>query len=147
MPSPDKIGQVTSNDLLFRQFSEEFRNLCLDPQPIELLLSKLQAWALLGQLQLALRHPKNKGATADLAKHVAQIIQKQVAVTPALAEVAKRGWNHDVPEKVVTFSQVTEFISEYLKNGGRVGDKYCSRKDYIATDWQPIVHFLDQLRP
>jgi hypothetical protein len=87
------LGQINSDDPLFEQFNEEFRNLCLDPQPIELLLSKLQAWALFSQLQLALRHPKNKGATADIAKHFAEVIQKQVAVTPALAEVAKRGWD------------------------------------------------------
>jgi len=84
---------INDNEPLFQQFSEEFRNLCLDPQPIELLLSKLQAWALLSQLQLALRHPENKGTTAAIAKHFAEVIQKQVAKTPALAEVAKRGWD------------------------------------------------------
>jgi len=91
------FSQISHDDPLFEQFSEEFRNLCLDPQPIEFLLSKLQAWALFSQLQLALRHPENKGATADVAEHFAKSIEKQVAVTPALAEVAKRGWNpqHD----------------------------------------------------
>ena len=87
------IHHIKNDEPLFEQFSEEFRNLCLDPQPIELLLSKLQAWALLSQLQLALRHPENKGATADIAKHFAEEIQKKVATTPALAEVAKRGWD------------------------------------------------------
>lgn len=89
----ETMNQVSHDDPLFEQFSEEFRNLCLDPQPITLLLSKLQAWALLSQLQLALRHPENKGATADIGRHFAEVIQKQVAVTPALAEVAKRGWD------------------------------------------------------
>lgn len=87
------FSQVSHDDPLFEQFSEEFRNLCLDPQPIELLLSKLQAWALFGQLQLALRHPENKGATVDVARHFAKEIEKQVAKTPVLAEVAKRGWD------------------------------------------------------
>jgi hypothetical protein len=84
---------ISHDDPLFEQFSEEFRNLCLDPHPINLLLSKLQAWALFGQLQLALRHPENKGATADIARHFAEQIQKQIATTPVLAEVAKRGWD------------------------------------------------------
>jgi hypothetical protein len=84
---------INDNEPLFQQFHDEFRNLCFDPQPIELRLSKLQAWALFSQLQLALRHPENKGATADIARHFAEVIQKQVAKTPALAEVAKRGWD------------------------------------------------------
>jgi hypothetical protein len=88
-----KPGTVNHNDPIFEQFSEEFRNICLDPQPVGLLLSKLQVWAILANLQLALRHPDNKGAMAEIAKSLAQQIEKQIATTPALAEVAKRGWN------------------------------------------------------
>ena len=84
---------ISNDDPLFESFSEEFRNLCVDPQPIVLPLTKLQAWVLFSQLQLALRHPKNKGSSADIAKYIAEQIQKHVAVSPALAEVAKRGWN------------------------------------------------------
>lgn len=87
------FSNIAHEDPIFEPFSEEFRALCLDPQPIELLLSKLQAWALLSQLQLALRHPENKGTTADVGRHFAKEIERQVAKTPALAEVARRGWN------------------------------------------------------
>ena len=52
---------IPSNDPLFQPFSKEFRNLCLDPQPLQLRLTKLQGWVILRQLQLALRHPKKQG--------------------------------------------------------------------------------------
>jgi hypothetical protein len=93
------IHHIKSDDPLFEQFSEEFRALCLDPQPIELLLSKLQAWALFSELQLALRHPENNGPSAEIARHFAEQIQKKVATTPALAEVAKRGWDTKYDEE------------------------------------------------
>lgn len=84
---------IPSNDPLFQPFSKEFRNLCLDPQPLQLRLTKLQGWVILRQLQLALRHPKNKGSTASITRDIAKKIESIVAVTPALAEVAKRGWD------------------------------------------------------
>ena len=93
------IHHIKNDDPLFEQFSEEFRALCLDPQPIELLLSKLQAWALFSELQLALRCPKNKGPAAEIARHFTEQIQKKVATTPALAEVAKRGWDTKYDEE------------------------------------------------
>jgi hypothetical protein len=89
----DLIHHIKGDEPLFERFSEEFRALCLDPQPIKLLLSKLQAWALFSELQLALRHPDNKGSAAEIARHFAAQLQKKVATTPALAEVAKRGWD------------------------------------------------------
>lgn len=95
----DLIHHIKDDDPLFQQFGDEFRELCLDPQPVDLLLSKLQAWALFSQLQLALRHPENKGNAADIGRHFAELLEKQIATTPALAEVAKRGWDAKYDER------------------------------------------------
>lgn len=78
---------------LYEQFEGEFRVLCEDKQPVILELTKLQAWSLLSQLQLALRHPENKGPTSDIAREIAGAIQEKIATSPALAEVARRGWD------------------------------------------------------
>lgn len=43
------------------------------------------------------------------------------------------------------YAAVIQFISDYIDNGGCVPEKYTSSEDYIAEQWQPLVHLLDQL--
>lgn len=64
-------------------------------------LDAATAFTVLGHLQLALRHPDNDGPAAAVARAVAIEIQAQVAVTPALAQVAAAGWcpAYDVEEE------------------------------------------------
>lgn len=79
-------------------FKADFRALLADdPQPVHLELSKVNAWILAAQLQLALRHPKNTGPTALIGREIIQRIHAAVATTPALAAVAAKGWDpaHD----------------------------------------------------
>jgi hypothetical protein len=78
---------------LYEQFKLEFREFSKDQQPIMIMLTKLQAWALFAQIQLALRHPANKGPTSDVVRHIAVVLEKEVAKTPAMAELARRGWD------------------------------------------------------
>ena len=78
---------------LYQNFSKEFDALMSDKQPVILEMSKLQAWVLLCQIQLALRHPKNIGPTSKLVKDLALELQNKIATTPALATVAGRGWD------------------------------------------------------
>ena len=80
-------------DQLKEQFSIEFRALCEDKQTVLFELGKSEAWAIFSQLQLALRHPKNNGATANIARKIAEDLERQLATTPALKEVARRGWD------------------------------------------------------
>ena len=65
-----------------------------------------EMWAVIGQLQLALRHPANTGPTADLARQVAQALIDEVERraqweipehAAALAELGRRGFDeaHD----------------------------------------------------
>ncbi len=63
-------------------------------------LSFPEAFCLLGQVQLALRHPGNRGLAADLATRIARQIQEQISVSPAISVVAEAGWH---PESDVPF--------------------------------------------
>jgi hypothetical protein len=70
-------------------------------EPVILRLDWLEAWTLLGQLQLALRHPMNVGPSAVVARQLIATLKQRVATTPALAEVARRGDDRrfDVPRR------------------------------------------------
>lgn len=77
---------------LFEQFTEEFK--LLEGVPFVLDTTAMHAWAIMSHLQLALRHPKNNGPTAEIARQVAnQIIETLAPPGSALREVAERGWN------------------------------------------------------
>lgn len=81
------------------KFKAEFDELCRRQEMVTLQLTTLEAWVVLAQLQLALRHPKNTGGSSVIAHKIADRLQKIVASDGALAEVAELGWRpeHDVP--------------------------------------------------
>ncbi len=73
------------------QFGAEFA--ALQGRPCVLQLDGPEAFALLGQIQLACRHPRNLGPSRQIAERIGRLIQATVATTPALAAVAEMGWN------------------------------------------------------
>jgi hypothetical protein len=79
------------NDLESR-FAKEFEEICQSKRKIVIELSRLQAWVLMAQLQLALRHPMNRNASSKIARELARQLQDQVAPSGALAELAEKGW-------------------------------------------------------
>ena len=81
---------MTENDLL-EQFKSEMTAFC-EGQPLSLMLSPIEAWALLSHVQLALRHPQNTGPTSQIARRWAETIQSRLVTGPAMSEVARRGW-------------------------------------------------------
>lgn len=80
------------SDPLYQQFSREFQALADDTTPVLLQLQRLDAWIILSQLQLALRHPQNTGESAQAARRIARQLEALVAADGALAEVCRRGW-------------------------------------------------------
>lgn len=82
-----------AEDKLKILFAKEFADLARDPQPVVLEMRKLEAWMLFSEIQLALRHPKNTGPSRDYVVKIAKEIERQIAVTPALKEVAAKGWD------------------------------------------------------
>lgn len=85
-------------DISLDQLSREFAALAHQP-PITLTLTPPQAWGIAAQLQLALRHPQNHGSFTSLAYDLVQKLFAYVAITPALAELACRGWYTDIEEE------------------------------------------------
>jgi len=89
---------ILSNEELEPLFAREFDALCRSGKVVRLRLSAVQAWAVLGMIQLALSHPKNNGRMAKIARNVAMLLEATVAMTPALAEVARRGWRREAEQ-------------------------------------------------
>lgn len=57
---------------------------------------------LVGQLQLALRHPSNRGRSAEISEEIARHLQAHLAqYCPAVTEIVEAGWNlaMDVPTR------------------------------------------------
>lgn len=75
-----------------QQFEQEFSDLIAQRQAIELRISPLEAWCVMAQIQLALRHPNNTGIARMYAEIVARQLQSAIAITPALAQIAEMGW-------------------------------------------------------
>ncbi|MGH8013769.1 MAG: hypothetical protein ACREQ4_14855 [Candidatus Binataceae bacterium] len=63
--------------------------------PIILKLKPLEAWALIGNLQLALASERNRGATARIGRRIGRVLEHEVATTPALKEIVRHGWSED----------------------------------------------------
>jgi hypothetical protein len=89
------INRNTSLEELLRAGAIELQELS-NHEPIIIELQPLQAWALLGNLQLALSHEHNKGATARTGRQFAELLERAVATTPALKEIVRRGWSGEV---------------------------------------------------
>jgi hypothetical protein len=94
------MNELTEADLE-AQFSVEFQELAARKAPIRLLLTPLDMWILLSQIQLACRHPENTGPSREHAERIARQFQEIVAFKGALRIVAERGWDaqYDVPQE------------------------------------------------
>jgi hypothetical protein len=82
-----------NDDELLQQFLAELRAAELSRPPVLLTLPLSEAFMLLAQLQLALRHPLNHGSGSKWARHVAKHLQKLLSVSPAMSAIAERGWH------------------------------------------------------
>ncbi len=83
------------DDSIWEEFSRDFDDLANDDQKIQIEISKIEAFTLVGQLQLALRHSANVGPGSEIAKQFALKLQAAVANTPVLHEVISRGWHKE----------------------------------------------------
>ena len=94
---------ITQDDdaALQAQFQTEFAALAARIDTIRLSLTPLEAWALLGQIQLASRHPDNTGPTWRMTESIARRLAAIIAPSGALKIVAERGWDarYDVPRE------------------------------------------------
>jgi hypothetical protein len=79
-------------------FIMEFDVLVKSTHQVIFTLTPLEAWALLGHVQLASRHPGNNGKTREIAIRIARELQQMIARDGALAIVAERGWQREYDE-------------------------------------------------
>lgn len=63
-------------------------------------LSLPEAWSVFGMLQLALRHPELPANSKRVTTYIARRLQSLIATTPALEELARRGWDQNYDEHV-----------------------------------------------
>jgi hypothetical protein len=89
------IYRETSLEELLKAGASELQEL-INREPITVELRPFEAWALLGNLQLALTHERNRGATARIGRQIAKSIERQIATTPALKEIVRRGWKGEI---------------------------------------------------
>jgi hypothetical protein len=86
-----RIRPDTDEGALFKAYTEAFA--AFGPQSVTLDLSGLELLVMVSQLQLALRHPGNKGAGAETARALARrIINHLRTISPAFGAVFERGW-------------------------------------------------------
>jgi hypothetical protein len=84
---------MSEEEELYARFAGEMNALLSSHEGIQIQLDRVQCFFLLGQLQLALKHPENTGASASFARTLAKLLQDAVSVSPAIAAVAERGWH------------------------------------------------------
>lgn len=84
---------MNNNEKLLTRFEAEFRDLVEQKSPIRIEIDSVAAWSVLMAIQLATQHPEaNDSDSVAIAAEVAREIQKHVAPSGALAEVAAMGW-------------------------------------------------------
>jgi hypothetical protein len=85
-----------NRDELYKAFTRDFK--LIYGKPIIMELPGETAWYLFMNLQLALRHPGNTGPSAEFVRKFALELQEKLAITPALRELAEKGWDPNYDE-------------------------------------------------
>lgn len=71
----------------------------LDAPPVRLQMTRIDLWMIFSTLQFALRHPAFPPAVDARVRAFLTAAEPQLALTPELAAVLRRGWDpaYDVP--------------------------------------------------
>jgi hypothetical protein len=80
------------SEALLAAFTAEIRALVDAGAALPFLLNPVDAFTLLSLLQLALRHPTIAGYPRELAVKLARDIEERLGKSPAIHEIARRGW-------------------------------------------------------
>lgn len=76
-------------------------------QPLEMYILPFRAYVLVGQLQLALRHPQNTGPGSNIAREIAHNLQERLSeINPAIAQSLEHGWNPQLDFTDAEFEEV-----------------------------------------
>lgn len=76
-----------------QMLTDAFRRWGQEHRPVEISLeSRIEAWTLMGLLQLVVRHPELGPESRGLAERLGRLIQERICDTAALEVLAERGW-------------------------------------------------------
>ena len=93
MNDPNQQAEIKKLAQAFKQLE--------DAEPILLQITPDGAFMLLAQLQLALRHPANRGEAAEVIKHLAVELQQRIVErVPEVQSVLDAGWHPECDQKV-----------------------------------------------
>ncbi len=85
--------QDQPDPVLLEEFAKDMKTFEESGAGMPFVFTPSEAFQLLAIMQLALRHPELKGPTAAFGYKLALSIQDRLCKTPALQEVARRGWD------------------------------------------------------
>lgn len=133
---------------LEEQFAADIKDLIDSGAGMPFVFNPGEAFMLLAVLQLALRHPGLDGAAGKFARELAKNIEQRLCVTPALKEVARRGW--EPPSWNIEGTPLGEAFRKHLDEGyrcpkcGKVSHhpedlkhRYCAAcHEFEKSDWR-----------
>lgn len=90
-----------SEEQLLAEFQRDVAARAADFGRLTMHLTLAEAWPVLGALQLALSHPGNTGAGADVQRHFAELLAEAIAQTPAEKQMVQLGWREAEHAKTV----------------------------------------------
>lgn len=64
-------------------------------ETVALLLTKVEILSLVGHIQLALRHPENKGPTREIARHAARRLASLIAYDDVFVPEVLEEWRKE----------------------------------------------------
>ena len=86
---------VEADDEMVDDF-EAVQQLFADPTPMPFEMNSQQVFVLVGQLQLALRHPRNCGPASVMARGLAEVLGDMLTdLYPAVGQVIAAGWDEN----------------------------------------------------
>ena len=93
--------------LLLDQLKQEWVRFT-DADEIPIAIHPLAAFALISQVQLALRHPQNTGWNASEAENLARTLQTIFPPDSAFYKVLEMGWSSQFDVEITTTSSSTD---------------------------------------
>lgn len=90
---PRRTPRNDDEEALGAAFAREFADTFAGREALTLAVSPFELLTLIGQLQLAARHPLNTGITANTAVALVTRWEREYFAGGALREVIRRGWH------------------------------------------------------
>lgn len=113
--------------------------------PVNISTDGMTTFMLIAQLQLALRHPGNKGGYADSVRELAINLQNQlISRLPELKPILDQGWHPEfdlsINQRIVNVHNVYTLYSDAEENGNKFMSVSSRPQDWGDPRWN--YHFV-----